>query len=62
MQRKTHKNMRYSVELRIQEVEAYLRGEGSQREICKKFEMFKKILEILSKMVYNVVTNILEDI
>lgn len=39
MQRKTHQNKKYSVELRTQAVEAYLRGEGSQREICKKFEI-----------------------
>ena len=39
MQRKTPKNKKYSVELRKQAVEAYLRGEGSQREICRKYEI-----------------------
>ena len=37
MQRETQKNKRYSVELRTQAVEAYLRGEGSLRKICKKY-------------------------
>ncbi len=39
MQRKSPKNKKYSGELRKQAVEAYLRGEGSQREICKKYEI-----------------------
>ena len=39
MQKETHKNKKYSVETRIQAVEAYLREEGSQREICKEFEI-----------------------
>ena len=42
MSRKSHKNKRYSEGLRIEAVEAYLRGEGSQREICKKFEILNK--------------------
>ena len=37
MPRKTHKNKKYSNELRLQAVEAYLRGEGSQKAICKQF-------------------------
>lgn len=39
MSRRTHKNKKYSRELKKQAVESYLRGEGSQREICKKFEI-----------------------
>ena len=39
MQRKSPKNKKYSKELRKQAVEAYLRGEGSQREICRKYEI-----------------------
>jgi Transposase and inactivated derivatives len=31
-----HTNCRYSAELKTTAVEAYLRGEGSQREICKR--------------------------
>ena len=31
------KNKRYSVELKVTAVEAYLRGEGSQYEICRKY-------------------------
>ncbi len=32
-------NNRYSVELKTAAVEAYLRGEGSQLEICKKYKI-----------------------
>ena len=39
MQRKSPKNKKYSKELRKQAVEAYLRGEGSQREMCRKYEI-----------------------
>ena len=39
MQRKSPKNKKYSEELRKQAVKAYLSGEGSQREICKKYEI-----------------------
>lgn len=39
MPRKSHKNKKYSEELRIEAVEAYLRGEGSQENICKKYEI-----------------------
>ena len=35
MPRKTHK--KYSVEVKLQAVQAYLNGEGSLREICKKY-------------------------
>jgi len=37
MSRKSHKNKRYSEEQRIAAVEAYLRKEGSQKEICRKY-------------------------
>ena len=35
-------NNRYSVELKTAAVEAYLRGEGSQMEICKKYSIRSK--------------------
>lgn len=37
-----HTNNRYSVELKTAAVEAYLRGEGSQVEICKKYSIRSK--------------------
>lgn len=37
MPRRSHKNKKYSAELKMQAVQAYLNGEGSQREICKKY-------------------------
>lgn len=37
-----HTNKRYSVELKIAAVEAYLRGEGSLVEICKKYRIRSK--------------------
>ena len=37
MLRKTHKNKKYSVELRIQAVQSYINGEGSMACICKKY-------------------------
>ena len=37
MQRRSPKNKKYGAELKKQAVEAYLRGEGSQKAICKKF-------------------------
>ena len=37
MRRTTHKNKKYSAEQKNQAVEAYLRGEGSQSAICKKY-------------------------
>ena len=37
MPRRTHKNKVYSEELKIQAVEEYLSGKGSQREICRKY-------------------------
>ena len=42
MPRGTRKNKKYSIEFKIQAVEAYLRGEGSLREICKKHEISDK--------------------
>ena len=39
MPRKTRKNKKYSAELKIAAVQSYLKGEGSLREICKKFEI-----------------------
>lgn len=38
----TSTNKRYSAELKIAAVEAYLRGEGSLMEICKKFKIRSK--------------------
>ena len=35
MPRKARKNKKYSAELKIQTVEEYLSGNGSQREICR---------------------------
>ena len=37
MPRRSHKNKVYSTEFRVTAVEAYLRGEGSYRDLCKKF-------------------------
>ncbi len=39
MPRKSHKNKKYSAELKILAVESYLRGEGSLREICSRYEI-----------------------
>ena len=39
MTRKTHKNKKYSAELKRQAVQTYLNGKGSLREICKKYEI-----------------------
>ena len=36
MPRKSHKNKVYSAEFKASAVEAYLRGEGSYRDLCKK--------------------------
>lgn len=38
----TNTNKRYSAELKSSAVEAYLRGEGSLRSICKKFKIRSK--------------------
>ena len=37
MPRKTHKNKVYSPELKLQALQDYLAGKGSQREICKRY-------------------------
>jgi transposase-like protein len=37
-----HTNNRYSVELKTAAIEAYLRGEGSQVEICKRYSIRSK--------------------
>jgi transposase-like protein len=37
-----HTNNRYNVELKTAAVEAYLRGEGSQVEICKRYSIRSK--------------------
>ena len=37
MPRKTHKNKKYSAELKIQAVQSYLNGEGSLQKISKKY-------------------------
>ena len=39
MARRTRKNKHYSAELKLQAVQDYLTGEGSQRAICKKYEI-----------------------
>ena len=43
MPRKSHKNKTYSPELKIAAVEAYLAGEGSQHDICKRFGISARI-------------------
>lgn len=42
MSRRRRKNKRYSKELKQAAVEAYLQGEGSLRELCKRFEILSK--------------------
>ena len=37
MVRRSHKNKKYSIELKIQAVKDYISGQGSLREICKKY-------------------------
>lgn len=37
MPRKTHKNKKYSVELKMSAVQAYLNGEGSMDCVCKRY-------------------------
>ena len=37
MPRRSHKNKVYSIEFKFTAVEAYLRGEGSYRDLCKRF-------------------------
>ena len=40
MARRSHTNKKYSVEFKIKAAQAYLRGEGSLRDICKKYNIF----------------------
>ena len=42
MPRETHKNKKYSKEQKMQAVQSYLNGEGSLREICKKYKISDK--------------------
>ena len=42
MPRKTHKNKKYSAELKMQAVQSYLKGEGSLREISRKYGISDK--------------------
>ena len=42
MPRITHKNKKYSVELKMQSVQSYQNGEGSLREICRKYGISDK--------------------
>jgi transposase-like protein len=37
MPRRSHKNKVYSTEFKVSAVKAYLRGEGSYRDLCKRF-------------------------
>ena len=37
MPRKSHKNKKYTAEVREQAVKAYLKGEGSLQNICEKY-------------------------
>ena len=39
MPRRRHKNKKYSAELKIAVVEAYLSGKGSMEELAKKYEL-----------------------
>ena len=39
MPRRRHKNKKYSPELKIAVVEAYLSGKGSMEELAKKYEL-----------------------
>ncbi|MBQ8146367.1 MAG: transposase, partial [Clostridia bacterium] len=41
MQRRSHKNKKYSIELKTLAVQDYLAGTGSQREICKKYGILR---------------------
>lgn len=50
MARKSHKNKRYSKEMKLQAVQDYLAGKGSQREICQKYGILgKRTLEVWIK-------------
>lgn len=50
MARKSHKNKKYSKEMKLQAIQDYLAGKGSQREICKKYGIpGKRTLEVWIK-------------
>ena len=49
MPRRSHKNKVYSTEFKVTAVEAYLRGEGSYRDLCKRFGISHK--DVLRKWV-----------
>ena len=49
MPRKSRKNKTYSAELKVQAVQDYLAGKGSQRQICKQYEQNMKQNEELRK-------------
>ena len=53
MSRKSHKNKKYSKELKLQAVQDYLSGNGSLREICRRYEILsnKQLLNWIK--VYN---------
>lgn len=42
MPKRTHKNKKYSIEFKIQAIEAYMRGEGSLVTLSKKFGIVHK--------------------
>ena len=42
MPRTSHKNKKYSKELKMQAVQDYLSGKGSQKEICKKYNILSR--------------------
>ena len=42
MQRRSHKNKKYSEEVKLKAVQDYLNGGGSLREICKKYGILEK--------------------
>ena len=47
MPKRSHKNKKYSVELKLKAVQDYLAGKGSQREICQKYGIVaKRTLEV----------------
>lgn len=50
MQRKSHKNKKYSKEIKQSAVQDYLAGRGSQREICRQYGISgKRTLEVWIK-------------
>lgn len=39
MSRRSHKNKKYSKELKLSAVQEYLAGKGSQQDVCRKYEI-----------------------